>query len=252
MERKVERRFIVGGGIVMPAIVLGALFVANIAGLNALPRGRDLVVDVTSYQFWWEVSYPEPGFVTANEMYIPTGTDVRVRLNTVDVIHSFWVPQLGGKRDLVPGHAAELTLRADEPGRYLGECAEYCGIQHANMRFAVVAVPPEEYEAWASAMAEPGAEPDTAAEVAGFDTFMQNCAACHAVQGTPADGDRGPDLTHLMAREEIGSGVAPNDRGHLGGWTVNSQALKPGNLMPPVPVDAEELPDLLTYLESLE
>jgi cytochrome c oxidase subunit II len=251
-ERRIQRRFIIGGGIIMPAVVLGSLFVYNLYGLNALPRGRDVIVDATAYQYWWEFAYPRPGFVTANEMYIPTDTDVRIRLYSADVIHSFWVPQLGGKRDLVPGHVNELTLRASEPGRYLGECAEYCGIQHANMRFAVVAVPPPEYEAWLAQMARPAARPDTPSELAGYDTFMRNCAGCHAIQGTPADGQIGPELTHFAQRAELGAGVAPNDRGHLGGWTVNSQSLKPGNPMPPIPVDAGALNDLLTYLESLE
>jgi cytochrome c oxidase subunit 2 len=251
-ERRLQRWFIIGGGIIMPAVVLGSLFIANLYGLNALPRGRDVVIDVTSYQYWWEFTYPRPGFVTANEMYIPTDTDVRIRLSTKDVIHSFWVPQLGGKRDLVPGHPSELTLRASEPGRYLGECAEYCGIQHATMRFAVVAVPPPEYEAWLARMAQPAARPDTPSELAGYEAFMTNCAGCHAIRGTPADSRVGPDLTHFAQRVELGAGAAPNDRGHLGGWIANSQSLKPGNPMPPIPVDAAALNDLLTYLESLE
>ncbi|CAN5258803.1 cytochrome c oxidase subunit II [soil metagenome] len=252
-EARIHRRLIVGGGIVLPVIVLGSLFGYNLSALLALPRGGDVVVDVTGYQYWWEVAYPQAGFVTANEMYIPTDTDVRVRLHSEDVIHSFWVPQLGGKRDLVPGHVNELTLRATEPGRYLGECAEFCGIQHANMRFDVVAVAPGEYDAWLARMARPAPRPDTPSERAGYEAFMtSSCAACHAIRGTPADGRVGPALTHFARREELGAGVAPNDRGHLGGWVVNSQALKPGNLMPPVEVDARQLPELLTYLESLE
>jgi cytochrome c oxidase subunit II len=251
-ERRAQTLFIIGGGIVMPAIVLGSLFVANLVGLTSLPRGREVVIDATAYQFWWEFAYPDPGFVTANEMYVPTGTDVRIRMSSPDVIHSFWVPQLAGKLDLVPGHLNELTLNASEPGRYLGECAEYCGIQHANMRFAVVAVPPEEYESWLRMMAAPSPPPNTPSEIAGFDAFMANCAGCHAIRGTPADGRKGPDLSRFALRRELGAGVAPNDPGHLGGWIVNSQALKPGNPMPPVPVDPRSLNDLLTYLESLE
>ncbi|MDP8977137.1 MAG: cytochrome c oxidase subunit II [Actinomycetota bacterium] len=252
-EARVHRRLIVGGGIVLPVIVLGSLFGYNLSALLALPQGGDVVVDVTGYQYWWEVAYPEAGFVTANEMYIPTETDVRVRLRSEDVIHSFWVPQLGGKRDMVPGHVNELTLRATEPGRYLGECAEFCGIQHANMRFEVVAVPAVEYDAWLARMARPAPAPDTPEERAGHAAFMtSSCAACHTVRGTPADGRLGPELTHFARRERLGAGVAPNERGHLGGWVVDSQTLKPGNLMPPVEVDARRLPELLTYLESLE
>lgn len=268
-DARTHRRFIVGGGLVLPAIALGSLFFYNLGALNALPAGDDVVIDATAYQFWWEFGYvAEPGsaqrsadvrpeaqpqFVTANEMYIPTGTDVQVRLRTADVIHSFWVPQLSGKRDMVPGRVNELTLHAREPGRYMGECTEFCGIQHANMQFEVVAVEPDTYQEWLEGMAQPAAEPNTAAEQAGYDTFMtSSCASCHVIDGTPADGQAGPALTHFAARERLGAGAAPNDRGHLAGWVVNSQALKPGNPMPPIEIEASELSDLLTYLESLE
>jgi cytochrome c oxidase subunit II len=252
-DARIHRRFIVGGGLVLPAIALGSLFFANLGALNALPSGDDVVIDATAYQYWWEFGYAQPGFVTANEMYIPTGTDVRVRLRTNDVIHSFWVPQVSGKRDMVPGRVNELTLHARQPGRYLGECTEFCGLQHANMRFEVVAVAPDAYRQWLRDMARPAAAPDTAAERAGYDAFMgSTCASCHAIDGTPADGRQGPALTHFAARERLGAGAAPNDRGHLAGWVVNSQALKPGNPMPPIEIQADELSDLLTYLESLE
>lgn len=252
-DARLHRRFIVGGGIVLPGLVFGALFVADLAGFNAMPDGEDVVIDAVGYQFWWEFAYTDPAFVTANELYIPTNTDVRVRLRTEDVIHSFWVPQLSGKRDMVPGHVNELTLHAREPGRYLGECTEFCGLQHAQMRFEVVAVPPGEYATWLERMAAPAAEPQTVAEQAGYDTFMDaSCAACHAIRGTPANGQKGPALTHFASRRWLGAGAAPNDRGHLSGWVVNAQSLKPGNLMPPVEVPAERLPDLVTYLQSLE
>ena len=252
-DARLHRRFVIGGGLVLPGVALGSLFVYGIITIDDYPDGGDVVIEATGYQFWWEFTYDDPEFVTANEMYIPVDTDVRVRLRAADVIHSFWVPQISGKRDMVPGKVNELTIHATEPGRYFGECAEYCGIQHANMQFSVVAVPPEEYRAWLDHMAEPAAEPDTEAELAGYETFMSSsCVGCHAIRGTPADGQAGPALTHFALREKLGAGVAPNDRGHLGGWVVNAQALKPGNEMPPVEVDAEDLPALLTYLESLE
>jgi cytochrome c oxidase subunit 2 len=154
---------------------------------------------------------------------------------------------------MVPGRINELTLHAREPGRYLGECTEFCGLQHANMRFEVVAVTPDDYERWLAHMARPAAEPDTVAERAGLETFMDStCASCHTIDGTPADGRRGPALTHFAARQRLGAGAAPNDRGHLAGWVVNSQALKPGNPMPPIEIEADRLADLVTYLESLE
>jgi cytochrome c oxidase subunit 2 len=252
-DARIHRRFIIGGGVVLPALALGSLFFAGIGAVNATPDGDDVVIDATGHQFWWEFAYHEPQLVTANEMYIPSGTDVRVRLRSSDVIHSFWVPQLSGKRDMVPGRVNELTLHARDPGRYFGECAEFCGLQHANMQFEVVAVDPEDYQHWLEHMVQPAAEPASAAEQAGFDTFMRSsCAACHTIRGTPAEGDEGPDLTHFASRERLGAGAAPNDRGHLGGWVVNSQALKPGNPMPPIEIEAGQLSNLLTYLESLE
>ena len=252
-EARLHRRFIIGGGIVLPLAVFGVLFFYDLAALNAQPDGDDVVIDATGYQYWWEFGYTDPEFITANEMYIPTGTDVRVRLHAEDVIHSFWVPQLSGKRDMVPGEVNELTLHAREPGRYLGECAEFCGLQHTHMRFEVFAVPPDEYTAWLERMSQPAAEPQTAAEQAGFDAFMgSSCASCHTIRGTPADGREGPELTHFAARRLLGAGAAPNDRGHLSGWVVNAQNLKPGNPMPPVEINAAGLPDLVTYLESLE
>lgn len=252
-DARIHRRFIVGGGLVLPVIVLGSLFVANLGALKALPSGDDAVIDATAHQFWWEFGYEQPQFVTANEMYIPTGTDVQIRLRTTDVIHSFWIPQLSGKRDMVPGRVNELTLHARQPGRYRGECTEFCGIQHANMQFEVVAVHPDAYREWLADMARPAAQPTSAAEQAGYDAFMSSsCAACHMIEGTPARAAIGPALTHFASRERLGAGAAPNDRGHLAGWIVNSQAIKPGNPMPPVEIDAGELSDLLTYLESLE
>jgi cytochrome c oxidase subunit 2 len=252
-EARLHRRFIVGGGIVLPLLVFGVLFFYDLQAINAQPDGDDVVVDVTGHQYWWEIAYTDPEFVTANELYIPTGTDVRLRLHARDVIHSFWVPELSGKRDMVPGQVNELTLHARQPGRYLGECAEFCGLQHTHMRFEVIAVPPDEYEQWLDHMSAPAAEPAGAAEQAGYDAFMDaSCASCHVIRGTPADGRQGPELTHFASRRWLGAGAAPNDRGHLGGWIVNSQGLKPGNHMPPVEVEADDLSDMLTYLQSLE
>ncbi|MBW3603496.1 MAG: cytochrome c oxidase subunit II [Actinobacteria bacterium] len=252
-EQRLHRRFIVGGGIVLPSIAFASLFVIDLLGIAALPQGDEVVVDAVGYQFWWEFAYEHPELVTANELYIPTDTDVQVRLRTEDVIHSFWVPQLSGKRDMVPGRTNVLTLHATEPGRYLGECTEFCGVQHANMRFEVVAVPPDEYQQWLDDMVAPAAEPQTEDQRRGYDAFMTaSCAACHVIRGTPADGRAGPDLTHFAQRRWLGAGAAPNDRGHLGGWVVNPQSIKPGSTMPPVELDAEDLPVLLDYLESLE
>lgn len=249
---RTDRRFIVWGGIILPAAVLSALLSVTIITLQALPKGQGTVdIQVIGHQFWWEVRYPG-GIVTANELHIPVSEEVRVHLSSDDVIHSFWVPELAGKRDLIPGRDNVLVLNATEPGVYRGQCAEFCGIQHANMAFHVVAHTPTEFAAWTQAAAEPAAEPTTPAARRGQDEFAgAGCAACHTIRGTSADGDVGPDLTHFASRRTIGAGTVENDRGHLGGWVVDSQTIKPGNLMPPQDVDPRRLNDLLDYLQAL-
>lgn len=249
-----DRRFIVAGGVVLPAVVLLGVLAFNISTVVSQPGGGGTVdVEVVGKRWWWEVRYPEQGIVSANEVHIPTDEQVRIHLTGEDVVHSFWVPQLAGKRDVIPGRETVLTLSADEPGVYEGRCAEFCGVQHANMDVFVVAHEPEEYEAWADRAAEPARQPRTAAQERGRETFMDvGCAGCHTLRGTPAGGQAGPDLTHFASRRTIGAGAATNTRGHLGGWVSNAQTIKPGNLMPPQPVPADELADLLDYLESLE
>lgn len=252
-DRGAERLFILGGGIALPAVVLLAVAVVNVWGMVVQPQGGEFDIEVIGHQYWWEIRYPDHGVVTANEFHIPVGRRVRLLLRSEDVIHSFWVPELAGKRDLVPGRVNTLTIEAQEPGTYRGQCAEFCGIQHANMALLVTAESPESFAAWVEDQAAPAAPPTTASEMAGSATFETvGCGACHTIRGTGADGEAGPDLTHFAQRRTIGAGAAPNDRGHLGGWVVDAQSLKPGNLMPPVPVPAEELTDLLDYLESLE
>jgi cytochrome c1 len=168
------------------------------------------------------------------------------------VLHSFWVPQLMPKLDLVAGKVRETWLQADQPGRYRGQCAEYCGLQHAHMAFLVVAQPKAEFDAWLARLASPAPAPRTDAQRRGRQAFTQGaCAACHAVRGTTATGSVGPDLSDVGSRWSIGAGALPNDPGHLGGWIANSQTAKPGNGMPPQPVDAAQLPDLIAYLQSL-
>lgn len=249
-----DRLFIVGGGILLPAVVLLGVLAFNIDTVVGRSVGDGTVdIEVIGNRWWWEVRYPEQGIISANELHIPTGEPVRIHLMSNDVLHSFWVPELAGKRDAVPGRETTLSFTADEPGVYPGRCAEFCGIQHANMDFFVVAHDPGDFADWADRAAEPVPEPRTAAQRRGREVFMDvGCAACHAIRGTPADGQLGPDLTHFASRRTIGAGAADNTRGHLGGWVTNSQTIKPGNLMPPQQVPADELPDLLDYLESLE
>lgn len=252
-DARAERRFLLGGGLLLPAIILVPVLVATVGSIAVHPRGGDEVIDVVGRRWWWEVRYPDQGFTTASELHIPVGEDVRIRLTSEDVNHSFWVPQLSGKRDLIPGRVNELTLHADEPGIYQGACAEYCGIQHAHMYFFVIADTPEDYAAWLAREGGAAAEPQTVAQRAGQEVFEQlSCASCHAVRGTAAVGQVGPDLTHFASRRTIGAGAAPNDRGHLGGWVANPDDLKPGTTMPPVDIPPGDLSVLLDYLESLE
>lgn len=265
-------------GAVVPALIIIGVMADSVLVLRDTSGTADAadaaaVVEVDGKQFWWEVRYPGHDVETANEIHIPTGQDVRVELTSSDVIHSFWVPQLSGKVDLVPGETNVLTLSADEPGTYWGQCAEYCGLQHAWMRLVVVAHEEPEYAGWLEAQARPAevadpadgdsgdtwdgaAGPGTgpASEVAaGREIFMSSsCVYCHTIAGTEARGTLGPDLTHLASRQIIAAGVLPNDRESLTRWIESPQDVKPGNAMPDTDLDDDELDDLIAYLESLE
>ncbi|MGE0728896.1 MAG: cytochrome c oxidase subunit II [Acidimicrobiia bacterium] len=256
-DERSERGLVVAGGVVLPVLVIAALTTLSLNILNDRPPPDALSLHVIGHRYWWEVRYPAagatPGFTTANEFVIPVGRPVAITLDSADVQHSFWLPDLAGKMDLYPGRTNQLVIQADHTGRYRGQCAELCGVQHANMAFTVQAVPPDEFAAYLTHHAALAAPPDTDAERAGQAAFLSRpCAGCHTIRGTAAAGELGPDLTHLASRRTIGAGVAPNDRGHLGGWVANSQTMKPGNEMPPVPLTPQQLQDLLVYLESLE
>ncbi len=249
---------IVAGGVALPVIVLLTLsFVGSrvLAAQVAPGEAPATTIEVTGHQFWWEVQYPAQGILTANEVHVPVGQAVRVTLRSVDVIHSFWVPQLAGKTDLIPGKTNQMWLRADAPGVYRGQCAEYCGLQHAHMAFLVIADPPDQFAAWVAAQQRPATQPTDPALQQGAQVFArQGCITCHAIRYGAGDtgGKVGPDLTHLASRGTIAAGTLDNNRGSLGGWIMNSQAIKPGNHMPPMPMDGESLQALLTYLESLQ
>ena len=224
-------------------------------GLTADKPGA-LTVRLRGYQWWWEFTYldgrPDEVITTANELHIPVGRRVRILLDAPDVIHSFWVPSLAGKKDLIPGRDNEITIEADRPGTYRGQCAEYCGLQHAHMAFLVVADLPDAFAAWQDAQRKPVAEPvgDDASE--GLRLFLQKpCAACHTIRGTPASGTLGPDLTHVASRQFIAAGELPTTRGSLAAWIADPQTIKPGNNMPMVPLSGDELLDVSAYLASL-
>lgn len=257
-DTAVGRRLVIGGGLIMPAVVLTLFLGVQIATTTAQPQeGSGLVLEVIGHQYWWEITYRgmdgvDP-FETANQAHVPTGTPVMLELRTDDVIHSFWVPELAGKVDLVPGRLNQLIMTAHEPGTYAGYCAEYCGLQHAWMKFEVVAMPPEDFQDWAEQQAAPATPPTGELAAEGRDVFLGNsCVGCHAIRGEAEQGDAGPDLTHLASRSRIGSGVLRLDEDNLRAWTVNPQAIKPGVRMPPQHLDEEELDALVTYLLDLE
>jgi cytochrome c oxidase subunit 2 len=216
-----------------------------------------LTIEVTGHQWWWEARYddvvPANIFTTANELHIPVGRPVIIQLKSTDVIHSFWIPNLAGKKDAIPGKSSSVWLKADRAGVYRGQCAEYCGAQHAHMAFVVIAEEPDKFDAWVAAQRQPAVQPSTDAQMRGQQVFLNApCVMCHTIQGTQANALVGPNLTHLASRGSIAADTLPNSRGHLSGWVVDSQSIKPGNLMPPMSISPEDLQSLLDYLQSLK
>lgn len=198
-------------------------------------------------------STPDQRFETANEIHIPVGRNVRLQLEGVDVIHSFWVPSLAGKQDLIPGRPNELTIRAERPGVYRGQCAEFCGLQHAHMAFFVIAEAQAEFDQWARLQRASASASSDAELTAGQKVFLTKpCAACHAIRGTSASGTNGPDLTHVGGRKYIAAGLFETTRGSLAAWIADPQTLKPGNNMPMVSLNPEELRSVSAYLANLK
>jgi cytochrome c oxidase subunit 2 len=218
---------------------------------------QPLTVEVTGHQWWWQFRYRDTvasnWLTTSNELHIPVGRPVRVILLSNDVIHSFWIPELHGKQDAIPGHRNTTWIRADRPGVWKARCAEFCGYQHAKMAFDVVAESPAKFNQWYVRQLASAAPPTDSSARRGHDVFMERaCIMCHAIAGTPAGSGVGPDLTHLASRPSIAAGSLPNTRGNLAGWILNPQALKPGVRMPPNPLSGPDLTALLDYLESLK
>lgn len=247
--------FLLTAGIIVPTVILTGTFLVSLHVmqlLSAPSRSAKLTIAVTGHQWWWEVRYPN-GAVTANEIHIPTGETVKVLLQTADVIHSFSVPQLQAKTDMIPGHANQTWLETDKPGRYRGQCLQFCGLQHANMIFWVVAEPPAQFQAWEAQQAAPAAPPTSPEAAAGQQVFLtQTCSGCHTIRGTAAAGAVGPDLTHLASRQTIGSGVLPNTPQNLATWITQVQNVKPGAEMPDnQQLTPTEVTELVAYLDSL-
>lgn len=247
-----QRALIAGGGVVFPLVTLSALIVYSLVRGEAVqppPEPGALRIEVTGEQWWWRVRYLDeqgtPAFETANELRIPAGQPVLLDLRSADVIHSFWVPSLAGKLDVIPGRTNRLRLLASRPGEYRGQCAEYCGGPHALMGLFVVAEEAAAFDLWMRQQSR-GAEK-------ALPLFVAQCGGCHTVRDTPAAGTRGPDLTHVGSRKTIGAALLPTNAGSLAAWIASSQHLKPGNLMPAFQgLSGEELRELAAYLESLQ
>jgi len=212
----------------------------------------DAELVVVGHQWWWEVRYPAAGAVTANEIHIPVGRRVRVRVESADVIHSLWVPQLGPKKDMIRGHPNFVWLEADRAGTYEGACSEFCGDQHAWMRFIVVAEPEAQFKLWLTQQARPSENPPSESAQAGRNFFFaQSCANCHAIGGTSAKATAGPDLTHLASRRQLAAGLLDNTSANLTRWLKNPQRIKPGCQMPNFGLNDTQLTQLVAYLEGL-
>jgi cytochrome c oxidase subunit II len=241
---------------VITLIGIAASSVVAGRGMYSPSGAGAITVDVVGHQWWWDFRYhditPSDVFTSPNELHIPVGVPVVIKAMSTDVIHSFWVPNLMGKRDLIPGMITNTWIQADEPGVYRGQCAEFCGHQHAHMALHVVAEPMDKFQAWIRHQRQPAPEPVTDEERHGRDVFMQSpCVTCHAIRGTDAGSHVGPELTHVASRLTLAAGTLPNARGHLAGWISNSQSIKPGNRMPPNSFAPADFQALLTYVRSL-
>lgn len=245
-------------GIAIPVVALVALFaVANLYLVNQTspppPQTTAMTINVIGHQWWWEVRYPGTSAITANEIHIPERTRVNVVATTADVIHSFWVPALNRKIDMIPGRMNRILLYASQPGTYRGQCSQFCGFQHAHMSLYVFAQTPTAFRAWLANMASKARVPSTPAAQTGYHVFMNDqCASCHYIAGTPAQGFVGPDLTHLATRTTLAALTIPNTPKYLAAWITNPQAIKPGTRMPDLGLSPTEVSEVVAYLETLK
>ena len=257
-----ERRktFAVGGALALTTVILFVFLVSSfLTGrrVSSMSAGGSVFIEVRAHQWWWEVRYTDATssntFTTANEIHIPTGRPVQLKLSSTDVIHSFWVPNLSGKKDAIPGKEATLILNAEREGVYRGQCAEFCGHQHAHMAFLVVAESPEKFAAWQRQQRQPAAQPTDEVLKRGQQVFMTSpCVMCHTITGTQAGSNVGPNLTHVGSRSTIAAATLANTTGHLSGWVSDAQGVKPGSRMPPNNLNPDDLQALVAYLQSLK
>lgn len=225
--------------------------------IGKMNEQQALTIDVYGHQWWWEVQYPNDAepyrtVTTANEIHVPVGTPIRIHGTSRDVIHSFWAPNIQGKRDFMPGYNTDVLMQVDKPGRWRGQCAEFCGLQHAHMSFYMIAESQKDFENWLAAQAQSSSAPYSAQTQHGQQVFLTHaCVLCHTIRGTTAASRVGPDLTHVASRSTIAAGMLPNSIGNLGGWILNPQSMKAGCRMPPNQISGPDLQDLLAYLETL-
>ncbi len=260
-ETESRLRRVVTTAIIATIAILFVLIVLSVrtgkADSDLRFKKNPLTIEVTGNQWWWQIRYinddPTQTLVTANEIHIPVGRPVQIRGLSNDVIHSFWVPNLNGKRDLIPSHTTTEWIEADHPGLYRGQCAEFCGLQHAHMAIWVVAEPETKFKSWMQAQLQPSAAPATPVQQRGQQVFMNNaCIFCHQIRGTTAGGQNAPDLTHFGSRRGIAANTVPNTKGNLAGWIVDPQSMKPGNHMATIALNSTDLQPLIEYLESLK
>ena len=256
-----ERRagVIVGSAVGATVLVISALTVLSAVTTHAISADPSdpLLVQIRGHMWWWEITYegdrPDHAFITANELHVPVGRTIQLELSADDVIHSFWVPNLAGKMDLIPGRDNQLSFSADHAGLYRGQCSQFCGLEHAHMALFVVAEDPAAFERWRASQIAEAAQAATPEQARGRDVFAsRQCAACHTIRGTPANGNIGPDLTHVGGRAWVGAGLLPTTRGSLAAWIADPQGVKPGTNMPMVPLGADELKDVSAYLAALK
>jgi cytochrome c oxidase subunit 2 len=244
-------------------VSIALLFVLIIAdyrtdrALLRLPLSDAVHIEMTAHQWWWEARYQDADaskiFNTANELHVPVGRPVIITLKSADVIHTFWLPNLHGKKDMIPGRTSLIQFRADKAGTWRGQCAEFCGFEHAFMAFQVVAEPNERYESWADAQRREASNVLNASESRGRQVFMErSCVMCHTIQGTGANASFGPDLTHVASRGILAAGAIPNERQHLAAWITSPQTVKPGANMPATPLSVQDLNALLDFLATLK
>jgi cytochrome c oxidase subunit 2 len=257
-ELRMTRAVSYGSGATVVILLLFLGFDLSVGRtLSPVPKKHPLTIEVAGHQWWWEATYADTSahgrFTTANEVHIPVGEPVLFLLEARDVIHSIWVPNLAGKKDLVPGYTTSFWFQADTAGVYRGQCAEFCGTQHAKMAMFIVAEPRATFDAWVASQREPAKSPSDESAHRGQEVFLTaSCAMCHSIEGTPAGSRVGPDLTHLASRSTIAAGTLPNTRSALAGWVLDAQSIKPGVKMPPNAIAPRDLDALLTYLQSLK